>query len=199
MKNSFVKIYAAILLLLLSAGCTYNSTLDKTETRPNSSETTEKGKNGEKIGVASPDGKWVAITTVTRNCMDTVILDTKESIEYPTGVFNYITKNAEKYEYKLGSDQKPDPYIDFVEWCPDSKKVLLSYSFTDNADIRQTGVAVFNLEKMSVEWLIKLAQGESQHTEISKPEGFNWVMTDYGIADGLVAKDNAAGENASNR
>jgi len=199
MKNTCVKMLAIILLILLSAGCTQETPLQKNIVDQNSSEIISQKKNGKKTGVWSPDSKWVAVTTVARDFIDTVILDTIENKEYETGLFKYIAEHADKYDFKIGVNQSPDTYIDFVEWCPDSKKILLSYSFTDDLSIRQTGIAVFNLEKMSVDWMIKLASSKEEYSEIGKPENFNWIGAGYGIESGLVAKDTVNGEQAHNR
>ena len=199
MKNTCVKMLPIILLILLFTGCTQKVPLQKDKVDQNTSEITSQKKNGKKTGVWSPDSKWVAVTTVARDFIDTVILDTIENKEYETGLFKYIPTHADEYGFKIGMNQSPDPYIDFVEWCPDSKKVLLSYSFTDDFSTRQTGVAVFSLEKMSVDWMMKLASSEGGNSDISKPENFNWIGAGYGIESGLVAKDTVNGEESHNR
>lgn len=196
-------------LILLMTGCTLQTSLEKSvdntinieettssiasvegtlHNEANNTNETKSEKGDKKMGVWSPDGKWVAITTVARTWIDTVILDTGENKEYETKIFKYIIENAEKYDYKIGENQRPDPYVNFLEWCPDSKKVLLSYGFTDDFFTRQTGVSVFNLEKMSVDWMIKLAPAEGEHAEINKPEGFRWEASGYGIETGLISK-----------
>ncbi len=197
MKNTNAKMMIILFILFLSTGCTLRAPEKETPINTEDSQAwidpaASEPKNGEKTGVWSPDSKWVAVTTVARTWIDTVILDTVENKEHETGIFKYLIENADKYDFKIGENQRPDPYVNFVEWCPDSKKVLLSYGFTDDNYVRQTGLAVFNLDKMSVDWLLKLPPAEGEHEDINKPEAFNWSGLGYGIEAGLMAKDNKA-------
>lgn len=195
MKNTNVKIVVILFILFLSTGCTFQAPEEEIPINTENSQAwtdpaDSEPKNGEKTGVWSPDSRWVAVTTVARTWIDTVILDTVENKEYETGIFKYLKANADKYDFKIGENQRPDPYVNFMEWCPDSQKVLLSYGFTDDDNIRQTGVVVFNLDKMSVDWLLKLPPAEGEHAEINKPEAFSWSGMGYGIEAGIVAKEN---------
>lgn len=199
MKKNWLRFIALIQIIFLFTGCTLKASGEKGEAGINSSETMSLEIKGEKTGVWSPDNKWVAITTTARNRADTTIFDTIENKEYETGIFRYINEHSDELDFKISGKERTDQYVNFVEWCPDSKKVLLSYSFDDDNNARQTGVAVFNLEKMSIDWMIKLASAERVHTEIRKPEGFSWLAAGYGLENGLIAKDTANAETTYNR
>lgn len=137
----------------------------------------------------SPDEKQLAVEAATRITVDTYIVDVETGKVNETGVFEYITKHAARYGFEIGKNQRPDPYIRWMEWSPDSKKVLLSYSFTDDLYTRQTGVAVFDLDKKAVDWMLKLLPAEGEHALINKPEFFRWDSTDYGWETGLTSLD----------
>lgn len=206
MKNTvLIRTLAVLFLALVLTGCTRTNSgpqpTGNDDGVPSGSGTMENAEDNSdmKTGVWSADGKWIAVTTVARTQIDTVILDSKTKKEHETGIFRFILENTDKYDYKIVENQRPDPYVNFIEWCPDSKKVLLSYSFTDDYDTRQTGVTVFNLEKMAVDWMIKLSPAEGEHADIKKPEGFNWESAGYGIESGLASNDIVNGEGVFNR
>lgn len=147
----------------------------------------------------SPDEKRLTVTTTARTRIDTFVVDVETKKVSETGVFEYAIKNAAKYGFKTGKNPRPDPYVHFIEWSPDSQKVLLSYSFTDDLDTRQTGTVVFNLEKKAVDWMFKLLPAEGEHAEVKKPEGFMWESETYGLSTGRVSIDIMNGDGVYNR
>ena len=154
--------------------------------------------NGEPVAV-SPDGKWTAVTITARIWIDTNLVNVQTGDVMKTGIFTFITDNAWRYDYQLGKNERPDPYVEWLEWSPDSKKVLLSYSFFDDLYTRQTGVAVFNLDSGAVEWIKKLLPAEGEHSPVEKPDGFSWDSTGYGWSTGLVTLETENREGIFNR
>lgn len=150
-------------------------------------------------GEWSPDKKRIAAATTARTWIDTYIIDAETGKVSEPGVFQYIVEHAARYGFEIGENARPDPYVQLVEWSPDSKKVLLSYSFTDDLYTRQTGVAVFDLDKQAIDWMVKLLPFLGDHPSIDKPEGFRWDSMDYGWGTGLTSLDIENGEGVYNR
>jgi hypothetical protein len=134
----------------------------------------------------SPDDRWLVVTGMGRIWIDTFLVnvDTKEVVS--PRLFPYIHENAKNYDLITGEHQRPDPYEQFVEWSPDSKKVLLSLSFTDDRYARQRCLAVYDLGKHKVDWLMKLTPAEGDHPDFDKPQGFSWDQADYGVRSGRL-------------
>lgn len=135
--------------------------------------------NGGSLGEIAwaPNSKKVCISFSGRTWTDVGILDvninsTEHALVLPE-ISSYIAKNKKTLGYKVGQNPRPDFYINFLEWKEDSTKVLLSYRFTDDDDIDQCGIAVYNLEQCKVERLEKYNPVNAQ-SAIKKPLGFKW-------------------------
>lgn len=76
--------------------------------------------------------------------------------------------------YKVGSNQRSDPWIIFIEWSPDSSKVLLSYWFSDDDRIGQKGISIYNIRKQSFEKVTPLGPSVRDYEVVEKPKGFSW-------------------------
>lgn len=122
----------------------------------------------------SPDDKWLSVKNNGRIWSNVDILNIKTGKVCETKLFGYISGNSDKYGYKIDSNKRPDPYVNFMEWSPDSKKVLLSYTFTDDDMIQQCGLAVYNMDTLSFEKIEKLPPISGENPAIQKPEGFKW-------------------------
>jgi hypothetical protein len=188
---------APIVISLLLTGCiglnNINKDLQVDETQNDSNIESTSGDNGNgltnednpQIGVWSPDRKWVAVTNKVKSGNDTVLLEVSNNKKYGLGIFDFIKLNCEKYNYKINEEKILETNIDFLEWSPDSKKLLLSYGFLDDASIWQSGIAVFNLQNMSVEWLMKMNDAGNEYANVKKPDNFDWEGIGYGLEDEL--------------
>ncbi len=78
----------------------------------------------------------------------------KTTKNYTPNVHDYLCKNQKKLGYVIGEWNRPDPTTDFIEWSPDMKKVLLSYSFIDDNIVGQKGLCVYNLTQAKIERII---------------------------------------------
>lgn len=122
----------------------------------------------------SPDGNILCISHGGRLWSSISFIDMKNSKTFTPDVHNYINKNQKKLGYMIGKWGRPDPNTSFIEWSPDMRKVLLSYSFTDDNRVGQKGLCVYNLEQAKIEKIIKLGQYEEDHPSIEKPDNFKW-------------------------
>jgi hypothetical protein len=122
----------------------------------------------------SPDGNILCISHGGRTFSDISFINIKTNKTYKPDVYNYICENQKKSGYATGKWERPDPVIGFIEWSPDMKKVLLSYSFTDDNRVGQKGLCIYNLSQEKVEKIVKLGQYEEDHPSIEKPDNFKW-------------------------
>jgi WD40 repeat protein len=120
----------------------------------------------------SPDGKKLTIEYGGRiwGSIDLVDPDTGESL-LKTSVYDVL---QDKQLFTVVKQQRPDPYYRLVEWSPDSTKVMLSYSFTDDDYKVQQGIVVYDLKKAAYTSVKPLPSGDDPYPDIIKPNGFKW-------------------------
>jgi len=122
----------------------------------------------------SPDGSKLAVGDGGRLWSDTVILNLDDLTVSKRDLISYLMENGEKFGYNIGDYQRPDPAVRFVEWSPDSKKVLLSYYFAEGQDIWQSGYAVYNCETDEYERIMPNKASNDEYPLLEKPDGFKW-------------------------
>ena len=122
----------------------------------------------------SPDGKKLAVGDGGRLWSDTVIFNINTMTRNKKDLFTYIWENAEKYGYHMEDYQRPDPQVTFIEWSPDSRKVLLGYSFAEDMETWQSGFAVLNVETDEYENVMPNQSTDDDYPRLQKPEGFHW-------------------------
>lgn len=122
----------------------------------------------------SPDGNLLCVFHGGRTWSDISFIDVKNYKTYTTGVQSYIYENQKKLGYVIGKWDRPDPTTGFIEWSPDMKKALLSYTFIDDDRVGQKGLCIYNLVQAKIEKIVKLGQFEEDHPSIGKPDNFEW-------------------------
>lgn len=122
----------------------------------------------------SPDGKKIAVSNGGRLWNDVALVETSSGNILGDNLFAYIFEQQNKYGYKIGDNSRPDPWISFMEWSPDSNRALLFYSFFDDNRISQKGACIFNLQKQSFENLIPYGPSEVDYPEPELPKDFMW-------------------------
>lgn len=122
----------------------------------------------------SPDGSKLAVGDGGRLWSNTVILNLDTLTTNKKDLFSYLAENSEKFGYKIGDYQRPDPAVRFLEWSPDSKKVLLSYYFAEGPEKWQSGYAVYNSETDKYERNMPNEASDDEYPQLEKPEGFQW-------------------------
>ena len=134
----------------------------------------------------SPDSRQLAVANTARTWIETQLVNTGSGEAITPDLFQFIVKKAADYDFSIGSNQRPDPYVQFMEWSPDSQKALLSLSFTDDRYVRQRCLSIYDLTSQKVVWLLKLTPSEGEHADFEKPQGFGWDQPDYGIRSGRL-------------
>lgn len=124
----------------------------------------------------SPDNTKLCFKTYGRIWSNVSVYDLKTLETKYCDLYNYIINHKGKYGYKIGDNQRPDPYVSLVEWSPDSKKLLLFYSFTDDGYKTHKGTAVYDIAGGSFERVEPMPDGpeEEYNPQPVKPEGFKW-------------------------
>jgi len=63
----------------------------------------------------SPDDKWLYINPYGRISSSVAVVNVKSGKVSDIPVFEYICDNNTKLGYKVGKNQRPDPWINFIE------------------------------------------------------------------------------------
>lgn len=122
----------------------------------------------------SPDGQKLTVGNGGRTWSDTVIYNISSFSANKQSLYSYLAEHCEEFGFKIGEYQRDDPGVHFLEWSPDSKKVLLSYYFTQDMDVWQTGVAVYNCETDIYERIIPGKCSYDNYPRVEKPADFHW-------------------------
>lgn len=122
----------------------------------------------------SPDGNILCVSYGGRTWIDVGFIDVKNNKTYTPGVQSYINENQKELGYVTGNWGRPDPTTGLIEWSPDLKKVLLSYTFIDDDKVGQKGLCIYNLEQEKIERIVKLGKFDEDHPSINKPDDFKW-------------------------
>lgn len=122
----------------------------------------------------SPDGSKLVVGDGGRLWSNTVVLNLATLTTNEQDLFSYLMENREKFGYKKGDYQRPDPSVRFLEWSPDSKKVLLSYYFSEDMEKWQSGYAVYNCGKDKYERIMPNKCSGDGYPQLEKPADFKW-------------------------
>ncbi len=122
----------------------------------------------------SPDGSKLVVGDGGRLWSNTVVLNLATLTTNKQDLSSYLMENCEKLGYKKGDYQRPDPSVRFLEWSPDSKKVLLSYYFSEDMEKWQSGYAVYNCGKDKYERVIPNKCSGDGYPQLEKPADFKW-------------------------
>ena len=148
--------------------------------KPNDSYWLYKKINTGSLGEISwaPNSKKICISFYGRTWSNIGILDidvnsNEHNIVLPE-ISSYISENKKALGYKVGRNQRSDFYINILEWKEDSTKVLLSYNFTDDDYLEQSGIVVYDLVRHKVEKLEKYNPEYNERPTVEKPHGFKW-------------------------
>lgn len=125
----------------------------------------------------SADSKKLCVKSMGRIWINTYVLDIEKNSQVDMlsmGSYEKLKKLGITFPYDL-QENRPDPYIQFVEWSPDSRKVLFHYQWTDSNYIRQSGTFIYNTEKQAVSKVVQNpGSEEGGNIEPKKPKGFQW-------------------------
>lgn len=122
----------------------------------------------------SPDGTKLAVGDGGRLWSNTVILNLSTFTTNKQELYSYLAENSKKFGYTIGNYQRPDPSVRFLEWSPDSKKVLLSYYFAEDSEKWQSGLAVYNCETNKYERILPNKCTDDDYPQVEKPDDFHW-------------------------
>jgi hypothetical protein len=88
-------------------------------------------------------------------------------------IIKQLKEDGVKISYEL-NENRPDPYLTPVEWSPDSKKILIFYTWFDKETKIQNGVFVYDTEMKRASRMVQYPPAESEHTEVKIPDDFKW-------------------------
>ena len=127
----------------------------------------------------SPDSKKLSITKLARIWIDTCVINLdKKSVtslsDDDMAGFEQFRKLGVVFNYSLRT-YRPDPYIQFCEWSPDSGKILMFYQWTDDKDNRQSGNFIYDVTSKAVS---RITQNNPDpgggNIEPVQPKDFEW-------------------------
>ncbi len=125
----------------------------------------------------SPDSKKLCVKSLGKTWINTDLLDIeKNGMIDMLSIAGYenLKKLGVKFPYEL-LENRDDPYIQTVEWSPDSKKALLHYQWTDSRYMRQSGTFVYDTEKKTISKIVQNpGAAEGGNLKPAKPKGFQW-------------------------
>ncbi|OPX44377.1 hypothetical protein CLHUN_16760 [Ruminiclostridium hungatei] len=127
----------------------------------------------------SPDSRRLCVTRTARIWIDAAVIDIGKKSLFSimdSGIagFEAFKKYGVDFDYKL-NENRPDPYYQPCEWSPDSKKILMSYQWTDSSYNRQGGSFVFDFDRRTVSDITQnKAHSGADNLEPEKPAGFKW-------------------------
>jgi hypothetical protein len=90
------------------------------------------------------------------------------------GLISHIMKNQKELGYKLVENPRSDPRVCLLEWSPNSDRMLLFYSFTDDNYKLQSGTAIYMVNENNFESIKPYPEEADEGVEPRKPEGFKW-------------------------
>lgn len=127
----------------------------------------------------SEDSKRVAVSRAARIWIDTCVIEIDKN-DYISMMDNNIAgygkfiASGVKFDYKL-NENRPDPYIQFIDWSPDGRRLLMHYQWTDSEYNRQNGTFIYDLSEDKVSEIIQNEPvKEGGNIPPRKPDGFSW-------------------------
>ncbi|WP_256759064.1 hypothetical protein [Cohnella sp. WQ 127256] len=121
--------------------------------------------------IYSPDGKWISAEYGGRIWGALALIDVNTGERsLPDVLAPIIADPGNGYDFDPQKVDRFDPYIQVVEWSPDSTRLLVSYEFSSGLDHYHYGWAVYQLEAKKV---IKVFKSDHKSAD-KKPEGFSW-------------------------
>ncbi|QMV41622.1 TolB-like translocation protein [Cohnella cholangitidis] len=119
----------------------------------------------------SPDGKKISAEYGGRIWSSLAIVDSVSGNRaLPDIIGEIIADPANGYDVDPRKVDRFDPYLQFIEWSPDSTRLLVSYSFSEGLDKYDYGWAIYNAEEDKI---VKVYPSERAIYD-TKPDGFNW-------------------------
>lgn len=122
----------------------------------------------------SPEGNKLCVEYEGRTWHFVSYIDVKDYSMHEVGLFSYLLKNADKYNYKSKTNQRPDPQVTLLEWSPAGDKMLLFYSFTDDDYKIQSGAAVYDIPSNDFQRIWPYPAEEDEGVVPVKPQHFKW-------------------------
>ncbi len=142
----------------------------------------------------SPDGTWLVCNSIYRygNSLQLLNVETGNIMH----IAGSLTEGFSDIMPMLGLNP-PRGFSDMnlLEWSEDSKKVLLSYRYSDIQMDDAWILMVYDFQNNIVDWVSTLSDEEqtsrflvNNATAVSyTPDGFDWKAADYGLPGGLLA------------
>jgi hypothetical protein len=126
----------------------------------------------------SPDNKKVCISYCGRTWRDFSVINAERQklIEHSTvnDIINKFKEEKSGIDYEL-RENRPDPYLEPIQWSPDSKKLLIFYQWTDADNNVQNGNFIYDIETNTVSDLVENKPFQDEgHGIIKIPEIFSW-------------------------
>ncbi len=142
----------------------------------------------------SPDGTWLVCNSIYRygNSLQLLNVETGNTMH----ITGNLTKGFSDIMPMLGLNPPRDfSDMNLLEWSEDSKKVLLSYRYSDIQMDDAWILMIYDFQNNIVDWVSTLSDEEQNSrflvnnaTAISyTPDGFDWGAGDYGLPGGLLA------------
>ena len=122
----------------------------------------------------SPDGDKLCVEYGGRSWHFVSVIDLTAYQMKDVGLFSHIMKKQNEFNYKLIMNPRVDPQITLLEWSPDSDKMLLFYSFTDDEYKLQSGTAIYSISKDSFQQIKPYPEEADEGVVPRKPVGFTW-------------------------
>lgn len=122
----------------------------------------------------APDGNKLCVEYGGRIWNFVSLINLSDGKVAEVGLISHIMKNNEKLGYNLVENPRSDPRVALLEWSPNSDKILLFYSFTDDDLKLQSGTAIYNVDKGNFEGVKPYPEENDEGVEPRKPEGFTW-------------------------
>jgi hypothetical protein len=122
----------------------------------------------------STDGNKLLVEYGGRSWHFVSFIDLKDYNLHEVGLFSYLVKNQEKFNYKIKTNQRSDPQITLLEWSPEGDKMLLFYSFTDDEYKIQSGAAIYDISSNDFQRIWAYPAEADEGVVPVKPKHFKW-------------------------
>lgn len=142
----------------------------------------------------SPDGNWLICNSIYRYGNSLQLLNVETGKIIPLSG-NIIEGFSDKMPQLALNPPRGFSDMNLVEWSPDSKKVLLSYRYSDIQMCDAWMLMVNSIQNNTVDWVTTLCDEEQNNRFLVNdatavpytPDGFDWNAAGYGLPGGLLA------------